>query len=199
MQTNKVLVVDAAWVPHHWATWEEAVIQKYKGNVTNEIGDPSVFHGGTSRMTGERTEVSVGQIIFLKEALKYTSRVPPLTNDNLFARDLNMCAYCGRRYIPNKLSRDHIHPVSKGGENTWKNCVTACKSCNHAKADDILGKAHDTDGEVMNLLFVPYVPSHAERLILSNRTILADQMEFLRGLLPKHSRMLNIGEILGVN
>jgi 5-methylcytosine-specific restriction endonuclease McrA len=134
-------------------------------------------------MTGERSHVDVAPILFLKETLKYDARTPPLTNKNLFARDRNLCCYCGRHYVDAKLSRDHIHPVSKGGKNVWQNVATACKSCNHEKDDNLL---NDTD---MELLYVPYVPNHAERLIMQNRNILADQMDFLEGFLPEHSRL----------
>ena len=40
----------------------------------------------------------------------------------------------------------------------------------------------------MPLLAVPYRPSWVEHLILSNRNILADQMEFLVNHLPKNWR-----------
>ena len=40
----------------------------------------------------------------------------------------------------------------------------------------------------MPLLAVPYRPSWVEHLILSNRNILVDQMEFLRNHLPKNRR-----------
>ena len=40
----------------------------------------------------------------------------------------------------------------------------------------------------MPLLAVPYRPSWIEHLILSNRNILADQMDFLRSHLPKRAR-----------
>lgn len=193
----RVLVCDASWTPHHWATWQEAVTQKWKGNIIKEIGDVSVFHGGISRATGKRTIIDVGQIIFLKDVLHYESRVPPLTNENLFARDLNLCAYCGRFYHAHKLSRDHVQPISKGGKNTWKNCVTACKSCNHVKADLPLGKARNSNGDLMELLYVPYTPTHAEHLIMQGRNILADQMDFLKSQLPEHSRLLNVDKILG--
>lgn len=189
---HKVLVADVGGQPHHWATWQDAVVLKYKGLLSYEIGDPSVFHGGTSRMTGERSHIDVGAIVFLKESLKYDARTPPLTNQNLFARDLNICAYCGRHYPESKLSRDHIHPVSKGGKNTWMNCVTACKGCNHAKADNLL---HQVD---MELVYVPYVPNHAERLLMQNRKVLADQMQFLKAFLPEHSRILEANTILGL-
>lgn len=198
MRTNKILVCDVGGTPHHWASWQDGVTLKYKDLLSYEIGDPSVFHGGMSRMTGERSQVDVGQIVFLKETLKYDARIPPLTNANLFARDLNICGYCGRHFVVSKLSRDHIVPTSGGGGNTWTNTVTACKPCNHMKADVPLGKARDEDGDLMQLLYVPYVPSHAERLILGSRHVLFDQMEYLKQFLPKHSRILQANTILGI-
>lgn len=64
-------------------------------------------------------------------------------------------------------------PASRGGASAWENCVTACEHCNHRKADRTPEEAN------MKLLAVPYTPNLAEYLILSNRRILADQMEFL--------------------
>jgi len=194
----RVLICDVGGQPHHWASWQDAVVLKYKGLLSYEQGDASVFNGGFSRMTGERSHIDIGQILFLKESLEYDTRVPPLTNQNLFARDLNICGYCGRRYAEHKLSRDHIHPVSKGGLNTWTNCVTACKTCNNAKDNKPLGEALDEFGDKMELIYVPYVPSHAERLIMQNRNVIADQMEYLRAFLPEHSRLLQRDKILGL-
>jgi hypothetical protein len=39
-------------------------------------------------------------------------------------------------------------------------------------------------------LFTPYVPNKAEYLILTNRKILSDQMEFLVQHVAAHSRVL---------
>jgi len=190
MSYNKILVCDVSGQPHHWASWQDGVTLKYKNLLSYELGDPAEFFGGTQRVSGNRSSVEVGTILFLKEVLKYDSRTPPLTNQNLFLRDRHTCAYCGRKYSENKLSRDHIQPTSADGKNIWTNCVTACKPCNHAKDDLPLGVARDSDGELMKLLYVPYVPSHAERLILANRNILEDQMTFLQQMLPAHSRLL---------
>lgn len=44
------------------------------------------------------------------------------------------CAYCGA--TPRKgqrLTRDHLHPVSEGGATTQDNIVPACRSCNSSK------------------------------------------------------------------
>ena len=180
---HQYLVCDKSGQPHHWCSAEDGVVLKYKGLLSYELGDASVFNGGTSRMTGEQSTVEVAPIIFLKETLKYDQRTPPLTNENLFKRDLNICGYCGRHYNVSKLSRDHIHPTSKGGKNIWQNVVTSCKGCNHAKDDMTLSEAG------MSLIFIPYVPNHAARLIMQNRRIIADQMEYLQAFLPEQCRL----------
>jgi len=41
----------------------------------------------------------------------------------------------------------------------------------------------------MELVYLPYVPNRAEYLILTNRRILADQMEFLAQHVPAQSRL----------
>jgi len=52
--------------------------------------------------------------------------------------------------------------------------VTACKRCNTRKGDKTPEEAR------MPLLAIPYVPNVAEYLVLRNRRILGDQMEFLK-------------------
>ena len=44
----------------------------------------------------------------------------------------------------------------------------------------------------LELLYAPYVPNKAEYLILTNRRIYADQMEFLRQHLAAHSRLMAV-------
>jgi len=41
------------------------------------------------------------------------------------------CAYCGER--SDKLTMDHVVPISRGGEHTASNIVPACMSCNSSK------------------------------------------------------------------
>jgi 5-methylcytosine-specific restriction endonuclease McrA len=80
------------------------------------------------------------------------------------------------------LTRDHVHPLSQGGDDSWENVVTACFPCNSRKGGRTPQQAS------MPLLAVPYRPSWIEHLILSNRNILADQMEFLVNHLPRDRR-----------
>lgn len=42
----------------------------------------------------------------------------------------NCCAYCGKR---GKLVIEHFIPISRGGEDSLRNIVPACRECNSAK------------------------------------------------------------------
>ena len=64
------------------------------------------------------------------------------------------------------------------------NVVTACRHCNGHKRNRL------PEESGMELLYAPYVPNKAEYLILTNRRILADQMEFLRQHVAAHSRLV---------
>ena len=52
---------------------------------------------------------------------------------NIFARDKNICQYCGNHYPTSELSLDHIIPRSMGGKSTWNNIVCSCTNCNAKK------------------------------------------------------------------
>lgn len=62
-----------------------------------------------------------------------------VTNTFLFARDRYTCQYCGRhrRQLGHRefLTRDHLLPLCRGGENRWDNVITACTRCNHKKGN----------------------------------------------------------------
>jgi len=53
----------------------------------------------------------------------------------IYIRDEFTCRYCKKRKKTKELSIDHVIPKSRGGPNTWENCVTACVDCNQKKAD----------------------------------------------------------------
>jgi len=56
-----------------------------------------------------------------------------LNRRNIFARDRNLCQYCGRKFSTQELSLDHINPRSQGGESSWTNLVCCCVKCNTRK------------------------------------------------------------------
>ena len=179
-----VLTVDMAGLPQAWVELEEAVTYHAKQLVAWSVGQyVREFRGGYQK-NGERSRIATKLIIAIKGsgAAKY-GHVPGLTNALLFARDHQLCAYCGHRFMVRDLSRDHVTPVSRGGRDVWTNAVTACRRCNTQKG----GRSPDQSG--MPLLYVPYVPNRHEHFILRNRRILADQMEYLLAGVPKTSRL----------
>lgn len=133
--------------------------------------------GGVCARTGERSQVDVSSIIACRGQLENQKQesIPPLSNVALFERDEGTCLYCGVVFPKRDLTRDHVVPRSRGGKDTWENCVTSCKRCNHHKGNRLL---KDVPG--MELLALPYAPNHAEYLALvNNRRILGDQKDFL--------------------
>lgn len=185
----KVLQLNNSGMPVGFIHYEDAVCAYAKGHVVWELGDEDfTIYGGHSRMTGEQSHIQVRPIIAIRsggssDGSSKMNKVPRLTNQNLFARDKNICAYCVVTYSREQLTRDHIIPVSKGGKDTWMNCITACKVCNNIKSDRTPEKAG------MPLAYLPYIPTHAENLILQNRNILASQLDFLRPMISPLSRV----------
>jgi hypothetical protein len=182
----KVLKLSAQGLPQSWITLEQAVIHYAADDVRWEAGAQiAVFRGGHNAITGLQSIITVNSIIGTRGVPNISpfSLRPGLTNGKLFARDRNICAYCGGLFSELELTREHIIPFAQQGVDTWMNVVTACRSCNHRKSSRTPEQAK------MPLLFTPYVPSLWEDFILRNRRILADQMEFLTAHLPKNSRL----------
>lgn len=185
----RILVLNHTGNPVQWATWQDAATYKAKGIVAWTLGESEFdIHGGIKRTTGERSILTIPSILAVKNHFKVRSRVPPLNNRNLFRRDLHTCTYCLYTFQDAQLTRDHVIPVSRGGKDSWMNCITACFHCNNKKDNKTPEEAR------MPLGFVPYVPDRAEELILSNRNILQDQMQFLLAFVPSVSRARNLGQ-----
>jgi 5-methylcytosine-specific restriction endonuclease McrA len=182
-----ILAVDVTGAPRGWISCKDAVVSKASGRVDRELGDFFfIFHGGYSRLTGLRSAVSVSSILALRgrNPHGWEPQSPALSNPLLFQRDQHLCCYCGSQKRPEQLTRDHVVPLSRGGGDHWKNVVTACKPCNQKKG------ARTPERAGMMMLYVPYAPSLYEALILRNRRILNDQMDFLTSLLPADSRLV---------
>lgn len=56
------------------------------------------------------------------------------SRENVFKRDGYTCVYCNKR-DRNDCTVDHVLPRSKGGEDSFENCVTSCTRCNREKDD----------------------------------------------------------------
>ena len=182
----QVLTLDIGGMPREWVTLEQAVTYYAKDLISWTLGTPiKRFHGGFQR-SGVQSVIETHPIIAIDSSaysMERSGRIS-LSNRTLFGRDRHTCAYCGKIFKPKDLSRDHIVPRSQGGANKWMNVVTACIGCNTHKDNRTPEEAN------MQLLFTPYTPNLHEHLLLQNRNILADQMDYLKAGLPKHSRLV---------
>lgn len=183
----RILALTAGGEPVDWISYEDAATYYAKGKILYSLGTHEVkLRGGTNAKTGQQSFLKIDTIVALANEVspsKYRNRDPRLSNKTLFERDRNLCAYCGNIGRVKDLTRDHVHPTSKGGKDVWENVVTACYGCNQYKGDMTLEQAG------MKLLYVPYTPTYHEHLILKNRNVLADQMDFLLHGVSKHSRV----------
>lgn len=62
----------------------------------------------------------------------------------VFKRDSFTCQYCGNVPPSVVLEIDHIHPASKGGDNSEDNLITSCFDCNRGKSNGLLEQIPDT-------------------------------------------------------
>jgi 5-methylcytosine-specific restriction endonuclease McrA len=88
----------------------------------------------------ERLEYPTPVVIRLSKYIHVPRRFRrQVTNTFLFARDSYQCQYCGRHKrelgYRESLTRDHLIPISRGGDNSWANVVTACSKCNLKKGN----------------------------------------------------------------
>ena len=182
-----VLVVDKSGTPKDWCNHELAACYYAKNKVVWELGAKIKTLLGGHNTRGEQSRIDISSIIgvsgpilgddFYKRKTVYAERM------TLYARDKHLCAYCGEVFSTSRLTIDHVLPRSRGGKNYWANCVTACHDCNHRKGSKTPEEAK------MHLLYVPYAPTIHERILLKNRKVLADQMEYLLASIPKNSRV----------
>ena len=68
----------------------------------------------------------------------------------------HVCAYCGGRFGFDTLTREHIVPTSRGGRDTWMNCITACRACNGNRLPQEFG---------MSLMYLPYTPARVNGVV----------------------------------
>jgi len=185
--SQQVLRTDISGMPLEWVNYQSAVRLYASEQVAYSCGSLLYkVHGGISARTGLRSIVKVNSIIATHghgyaSARLRSEYTPPLNNAALFRRDAGLCMYCGEHFPRSQLSRDHVTPLSHHGADSWNNVVTACKRCNNYKA----GRTPEQSS--MQLLAVPFTPTHAEYVYLQGKKVLADQMEFLLAHFPRSS------------
>jgi 5-methylcytosine-specific restriction endonuclease McrA len=125
------LVLNASYEPMRMFDMPRAVRLVFQGKAEVVESTGKVLRSG-SREIPQPAVIRLVKMVNVPR--KFRRQV---SNTFLFARDAYTCQYCGRtdKELRQReaLNRDHIMPKSRGGENTWENCVTSCSTCNSKK------------------------------------------------------------------
>jgi 5-methylcytosine-specific restriction endonuclease McrA len=127
-----VLLLNSTYEPLTALSARRAVVMVLCGKADVVHADPSA-----PEVRSESRAVTVPTVIRLRSYVRvpYRARIP-MTRAALMHRDRFRCAYCGSKAD----TVDHVVPRSRGGEHSWENCVAACATCNHRKADRLLAE-----------------------------------------------------------
>ena len=182
----KILRLNLAGQPIEWLAWQQALCLYARDLVVWTLGDVvREVRGGICRRNGRQSVQTLPGIIACGgDRLTPPRQFHRLSNPALFSRDAYTCMYCGNRPGVGLLTRDHVQPKSRGGQDRWENVVTACRRCNQFKSNRTPQEAR------MQLLELPFRPNNAEFLALINeRRISAQQLDFLRSQFSRNSRL----------
>ena len=131
--------------------WKRAVCLLAKGKV--EV----LKHSDSVVKSPGGLEFKIPSIMRLIKLIRTIYRTGVAFNKkNILVRDGFRCAYCGEK--SQKLTIDHIIPRSRGGHDSFENCVAACRSCNRRKGGRMPSEAN------MHLILKPYQPTVSEFL-----------------------------------
>jgi 5-methylcytosine-specific restriction endonuclease McrA len=157
-----VLVLNRFFQPVQITTVKRAMVLMYgaAAEAIDEEGDAHDFGAwrelpvrhGDDAIPIVSGQLRVPRVVHLHRYDRTPRTTVRLTRRNLMFRDAHQCQYCGKRPALRELNIDHVLPRSRGGDDTWENLVTACRTCN-------LRKGWKTPEEAnMRLARVPFRP-----------------------------------------
>jgi 5-methylcytosine-specific restriction endonuclease McrA len=118
-----VLVLNASYEYLNVTTLRRAIklLYKRKAEIVEAVSGESLLSISASHAMPS----VIRMIYYIRRPFKEV----PLTRKNILERDGHVCQYCGKP----GATVDHIMPRSRGGEDSWTNCVCACGFCNRKK------------------------------------------------------------------
>ena len=124
---DRILVLDASWLPHAVVQWTKVVCLLWQEKA-------EVVEAGGRLVRSPSVELELPTIVRLRRWAPYRRRRLRPNRRNVLRRDDFTCQYCGRQLPASKLNLDHVVPRARGGGSGWENLVTACLRDNHRKA-----------------------------------------------------------------
>lgn len=140
-QHSKCLLLNADYSPLKTISWKRAMVWSIKYKDCPEYGIEILDYYINEYIHG--TGGRLYKVPSVAKTLKYFNvynRKINFSRTNLFIRDDFTCQYCGTKLSQSQLTYDHIIPKCRFHKNrtlstNWTNIVTACRPCNHKKAN----------------------------------------------------------------
>jgi len=149
---KRALLLNADYTPLHFVSDCDAIVMLYKGTAEVILGADGNKSQWDEVFRSPSTSIRVPATMRLVKRVNKRWKQPRFRKKVLFNRDNWSCQYCGVKLSWESITIDHVQPSSRGGETTWMNCITACKSCNKRKANRTPEEAG------MSMLSRPSVP-----------------------------------------
>jgi len=160
--STSVLVLNRLYQPVHVTSVRRAIILLYRGaaRAVDEQYQTFDFESWAELAAAvheesigtTRKRIKVPRVILLQAYDHLPRARVRFSRLNIYARDRNICQYCGRKPARAELNLDHVVPRSRGGVTSWENVVCSCVPCNLRKG----GRTPDEAG--MRLLKHPARP-----------------------------------------
>ncbi|WP_231511858.1 HNH endonuclease [Chondromyces apiculatus] len=181
-----VLVVNRQFHPVKLTSARRAFLLLYSGSAlaldeAGELHDFSAWRRLPVREKDHRVPIVGGslrvpRVVHLRHYDRVRRPTVPLTRKTVMLRDGHQCQYCSKQPAIRDLNIDHVIPRSRGGNSSWENLVTACRTCN-------LRKGWRTPDEAsMRLIRAPQAPrwSLAALIVMGSPLIFEEWNPFLR-------------------
>src|SRR5258705_2086691 len=125
---NATLLLNASYEPLRIISWKKALTLLFAGKV-------EVIDEYDQQVHAITFAIKLPSIIRLLKyvRVKNLNRVK-FSRANIYARDDYTCQYCGKKFVSEDLTFDHVVPVANGGQKRLDNIVAACFRCNHKKS-----------------------------------------------------------------
>ena len=123
-----VLVLNSFYEPIQTVSPRKAIKLIYRGVAIPEKLSQNIWKSVTQ-------EIIIPSVVRLVNFYKIPNRIYRLSKKNVFARDNWTCQYCKSKVSDTSGTIDHVVPRAKGGESSWENLVTSCKTCNTKKGN----------------------------------------------------------------
>jgi 5-methylcytosine-specific restriction endonuclease McrA len=128
VEAMKALKLDSSYRP-------VAIIDAVEALVLCLVGKAKTIERYAETISSVRDTFELPAVIVLNRYVKYKFSYVTCNRNNVIFRDKNQCQYCAKYFPADVLTMDHVVPKSRGGDNSWKNIVAACKKCNQRKGN----------------------------------------------------------------